>query len=148
MESLGGLSFQETLAGLPAEKRFKFELEHLAINAFGELAAWDYDDDRFFELRYEDLIADKTAEKFREALEFLSLPPAEIEVACELFLHQSLFNPRIRQHMPKHIRDGRARQWIKQMTGQQGKWFVDVAGDLLVELGYEDNHDWVRRLPS
>lgn len=147
-ESLGGRSYQESLAGLPPEEQFKFELEHLAVNAFHELASWSYDDKRFFELRYEDLIVDETAAKFRMAAEFLPLAPREVDAVCQLFIHQSLFNPRIRRHMPRHIRDGSARQWSRQMSRQQGEWFVSVAGDLLIALGYEKNHDWVLDLPS
>ena len=146
-ESLGGLSYQASLAKLPPAEQFKFELEHLAVNAFSELGAWDYEDKCFVELRYEELIEDETGAKFRRAAESLPLTSPEVDALCQLFIHQSLFNPRIRMHMPRHIRDGSPRQWIQQMSRQQGEWFVDIAGDLLIALGYEKNHDWVLGLP-
>jgi hypothetical protein len=40
------------------------------------------------------------------------------------------------------FRSGKTGGWRGHFTDQHKKLFKDVAGDLLVRLGYEENNDW------
>jgi hypothetical protein len=33
-------------------------------------------------------------------------------------------------------------RWINEFTEQDKAFFKEIAGDLLIELGYESNNDW------
>lgn len=143
-----GQSYQQALTALPVDRRFEFELENVASHTFEQLRAWNYEDPRFYELRYEDLINDVAAIHFRKVLAYLAIPEDLIGTACQIFEQNSLFNKNARTDLSGHIRDGRARQWATHMTRTQGERFVESGGDLLVALGYERNHDWILKLES
>ena len=40
------------------------------------------------------------------------------------------------------FRSGKTGEWKQHFTKEHKKIFKDVAGDLLVKLGYELNYDW------
>jgi hypothetical protein len=40
------------------------------------------------------------------------------------------------------FRSGKTGEWKKHFTEEHKKIFKDVAGDLLIKLGYEKNNDW------
>jgi len=40
------------------------------------------------------------------------------------------------------FRSGKTGEWKKHFTDEHKKIFKDVAGDLLVKLGYEENNGW------
>jgi hypothetical protein len=40
------------------------------------------------------------------------------------------------------FRSGRTGSWKELFTDEHKKLFKDVAGDLVVQLGYEKNNDW------
>jgi hypothetical protein len=40
------------------------------------------------------------------------------------------------------FRSGKAGGWRTQFSQENKQIFKDIAGDLLIQLGYESNHDW------
>jgi hypothetical protein len=40
------------------------------------------------------------------------------------------------------FRSGKTGGWKQHFTDEHKSLFKDVAGDLLVKLGYEENNDW------
>ena len=42
-----------------------------------------------------------------------------------------------------HVRSGTSNQWKKHLNPELRKRFVELYGDVLIKLGYEENHDWV-----
>jgi hypothetical protein len=148
-EIFGGMSYQEALQATPPEKRFELELERGAAPfTLANIAAWNYEDPCFYETRYEDLVVDKDTTEFREVLIFLGIPKHQIAQACEIFRTKSLFSGLVGVQAPRHVRDGRPRQWEMQMNRAQGEIFIEKYGDLLIKLGYETNHDWVLNLQN
>lgn len=45
-------------------------------------------------------------------------------------------------------RKGIAGDWKNYFTRVDGQKFCELAGDELIEFGYEENHDWVEKLPT
>ena len=101
--------------------------------------------DRYFSMRYEDLLATPFAE-MQKLWSFLGVPgDAELEtaVATELSSNpdeewQARRNDSIASFLPK----GKAGNWRNMFTQQDQKIFKEVAGDMLVKWGYEKDLNW------
>ncbi|HEU0304494.1 MAG TPA: sulfotransferase [Gaiellaceae bacterium] len=88
---------------------------------------------RFFELRYEDLVAD-TEGAIRAVCDFAALPfePAMLEYAGAVDVSAKPHHQRLLQPPTRGVRD-----WRSQMSAGDVAAFERIAGDLLAELGYE-----------
>jgi hypothetical protein len=49
----------------------------------------------------------------------------------------------IAPHKSHTFRSGKKAGWQREFTAQHRRVFAELAGDLLIELGYEPNYDWV-----
>jgi hypothetical protein len=89
-------------------------------------------------IHFEDLIHDRAATLNCVIDHFLSRIP--LQAPRELILESldSSINP---SRSPT-FRSGKTGEWVKYFTEEHKKIFKDVAGDLLVRLGYEKNNDW------
>lgn len=91
---------------------------------------------RCFELRYERMITD-TENAVRELCEFLGedyspqlLVPSGAEAAAN--------NP----DADREIRPGSLSRWKRDLTPEERKTFIQVAGELLIATGYAKDHAW------
>ena len=89
-------------------------------------------------IHFEDLINDRTATLNRIVDHFLARVPLQTPRQLILDSLESSINP-IRSPT---FRSGKTGEWKKHFTAEHKKIFKDVAGDLLVKLGYEKNNDW------
>lgn len=80
----------------------------------------------YMEVRYENLI-DSSAATLTGILDFLGLAGDPKEMLSHFKLH-----------------DRSIGAWRTVFTGEDRKSFAKAAGDLLIELGYERDHSWVR----
>jgi hypothetical protein len=89
-------------------------------------------------IHFEDLILDRVAALTRIIQHFLARAP--LPASRELILEalETSINP---QKSPT-FRSGRTGEWKKHFNDEHKRIFKDAAGDLLVKLGYEKNHDW------
>jgi hypothetical protein len=89
-------------------------------------------------IHFEDLIVDRASALTRIMDHFLSQVP--IQTSRELILDslESSINPR----KSPTFRSGKTGEWKKYFTDEHKSIFKDVAGDLLIKLGYEKNNDW------
>jgi hypothetical protein len=143
----GGRSYQQQLNSLDEIGRFRMELERSAATSIDEMRTWNYQDDRFFELKYEGLFEDEDDKLARAALTFLSFDERDMVSALGAFHDHSLRGKLIPADH-RHIRSGRPRQWRDQYRRIHGEMFLDQLGDCLLELGYERDHSWVLSLPE
>lgn len=51
-----GMSYQEMVKTLPKEEGIKFEMDNKAAQTIAEMRRWNYNDPRFMEMKYVDLI--------------------------------------------------------------------------------------------
>jgi len=89
-------------------------------------------------IHFEDLINDRDATLNRIIDHFLIRVPLTISRKTILDSLESSINPT----KSPTFRSGKTGEWKKYFTGEHKKIFKDVAGDLLVKLGYEKNNDW------
>ncbi len=89
-------------------------------------------------IHFEDLIHDRAAALTRIMEHFLARVP--LQAPRERILHalESSINPT----KSPTFRSGKTGEWKKYFTDEHKAMFKDIAGDLLIKLGYEKNNDW------
>jgi len=96
------------------------------------------------EVKYEDLL-EKPKEEVKRLLEFLGADASEQTVrrCVSAASFERLAGGRERgQEAASFFRKGIAGDWKNVFTEQDKRVFKAAAGDLLIELGYEENNDW------
>jgi hypothetical protein len=89
-------------------------------------------------IHFEDLINDRVQTLTRIMEHFLARVPLQSSRQLILDSLESSINP---TKSPTY-RSGKTGEWKKHFTDEHKKLFKDVAGDLLIRLGYEKNNDW------
>ncbi|MGE5464807.1 MAG: sulfotransferase domain-containing protein, partial [Syntrophothermus sp.] len=89
-------------------------------------------------LHFEDLIHDRAATLTRIMSHLLVRAPIPADRSLILDSLESSINP---QRSPT-FRSGKTGEWRKHFTSEHKKIFKNVAGDLLIRLGYEKDNTW------
>lgn len=89
-------------------------------------------------IHFEDLINDRAAMLNRMIDHFLARVPLQAPQGLILESLESSINP----NRSPTFRSGKTGEWKKYFTQEHKKMFKDVAGDLLVKLGYENDNHW------
>jgi hypothetical protein len=89
-------------------------------------------------IHFEDLIHDHAATMDRIIDHFLARVPLQAPRELILDSLESSINP----GKSPTFRSGKTGEWAKLFTPEHKKIFKNVAGDLLVKLGYEKDNDW------
>jgi hypothetical protein len=89
-------------------------------------------------IHFEDLIHARAATLTRIMDHLLSRIPLRSTRELILDSLETSINPK----KSPTFRSGKTGEWKKHFTEEHKKIFKDVAGDLLVRLGYEQNNDW------
>lgn len=140
-ENLEGMTYQEKINSYKdLEDKILFEMEHSGRHHIRKILQWDYKNADFFEVKYEDLIADKDLMIFHKIFTFLGFPGKAIPELLKISYTKSLFSGSVDR--PGHIRSGRPQQWKEHFTPKLKDKFIELFGDALIELGYEKNNDW------
>jgi hypothetical protein len=104
---------------------------------FAPYLGW-LDQPSVLKIHFEDLINARTAMLNRILDHFLARVPLESPRQLTLESLESSINP---SRSPT-FRLGKTGEWKKHFTANHKKIFKDVAGDLLVRLGYEKDNEW------
>lgn len=87
-------------------------------------------------LRYEEIHHDVVGQR-RRMFTFLGMDPKR----CGDI--QGVLKPGFDKEKPSEfLRKGKVGDWKNYFTDQTKQWFNEIAGDLLIELGYVDSPDW------
>jgi hypothetical protein len=95
-------------------------------------------------VRYEDLL-ENTPKELERLLEFLGADASEqvVNRCVDAASFEKLSGGRRRgQEAPSFFRKGVAGDWRNVFTEQNRRDFKAAAGDLLIELGYEEDDTW------
>lgn len=122
------------------DDRLLFELEHNAALAIRAMQQWTYGRPEFIELTYEQLMADTDLAIFRRAFLFLGFPPAVVPELLTIAWDHSLFSGRVAPS--PHVRSGRPGEWRHHFKPRHRRRFLELFGDVLVQLGYEHDDGW------
>ncbi|RMH74353.1 MAG: hypothetical protein D6675_00025, partial [Gemmatimonadetes bacterium] len=77
---------------------------------------------------------------FHQLFLFLGLPTSTLPVTLKIAYENSLFSG---QTSSKHIRSGKTNQWKTYFQHVHKQRFLALFDDVLIQLGYETNHDWL-----
>jgi hypothetical protein len=89
-------------------------------------------------IHFEDLIHDRTVALSRITDHFLARVPLQTSRQLILDALETSINPK----KSPTFRSGKTGEWKKYFTEEHKEIFKNVAGDLLIKLGYEKNNDW------
>jgi hypothetical protein len=89
-------------------------------------------------IHFEDLIHDRRGMLDRILDRFLVRAPLRASRAVVLDALETAINPK----RSPTFRSGKTGEWRKYFTEEHKQIFKEVAGDLLLSLGYEKGHDW------
>ena len=115
-------------------------MENSGKRGIQEMLDWNYKNPAFFEVKYEDLIADENLIIFHNIITFLGFPGEATPQVLRIAYDKSLFSGNLKKSV--HIRSGRTRQWEKHFKPVHKDRFLELFGDALIRLGYESNDDW------
>lgn len=135
-----GLTFQQYLNAVDTEAGLLEEIERCTYT-FDLMRAWRYDDPRFFEIRYEELMHEGEA-LFRRLFHHYGFAEEAVEVALEV-ARQNSFERSAGRHPGQAqdgsiLRSGLPGQWREHFTPRVAARFHERHGDLLTRLGYAD----------
>ncbi len=89
-------------------------------------------------IHFEDLIHDRAVTLSRIMDHFLAHAPLQSPRQLILDSLESSINP----GRSPTFRTGKTGEWQKYFTDEHREIFKEIAGDLLIQLGYEENSDW------
>jgi len=104
---------------------------------FAPYLGW-LDEPCVLKLHFEDLVNDRPAALNRILDHFLARVPLAVPRDVILGHLEAAINP---QRSPT-FRSGKTGEWKKNFTAEHKALFKQVAGDLLIRLGYEADNDW------
>jgi hypothetical protein len=104
---------------------------------FNPYLGW-LDQPEVLSIHFEDLIQDRPSALTRIMDHFLTHVPLHTSRQLILESLEASINPT----KSPTFRSGKTGEWKKYFTDDHKKTFKDAAGDLLVKLGYEKDHDW------
>lgn len=114
----------------------KIEFPNIA-DRFEPYLGW-LEHDEVLSIHFEDLINDRAAALARIMDHVLARVPLQAPRQLILDSLESSINPK----RSPTFRSGKTGEWKKHFTEEHKNLFKEVAGDLLVRLGYEDSNDW------
>jgi len=141
--SWGGLSYQEYLNSVDPTQGLLAEIERAAGSTLADMAAWDYEQPEFLELRYEDVITDEPT-MFRRLFDFYGFDDKAIAEGLAVVEKVSIHSggPDGLQKPRRHVRSGKTAQWRQHFGAEHVALFKELTGGLLVDLGYESDSEW------
>jgi hypothetical protein len=104
---------------------------------FAPYLGW-LDQPEVLSIHFEDLINDRAAALTRIMDHLLVRVPLQTPRERILDALESAINP----GKSPTFRSGKTGEWTKHFTDEHKKIFKNVAGDLLIKLGYEKDNDW------
>ena len=104
---------------------------------FAPYLGW-LDHDEVLTIHFEDLIHDRKATLTRIMDHLLNRAPLQTTRQLILDSLETSINPK----KSPTFRSGKTGEWKKHFTDEHKKIFKEVAGDLLVKLGYEKDNNW------
>jgi hypothetical protein len=105
---------------------------------FARYEGWLHADD-CLAIRFEDLVSDRQPDLIRQIARFYAgRTGAEFDVDASVETMSKLIAPQ-KSHT---FRSGKKAGWQREFTHVHRQRFAELAGDLLVRLGYEPNFDW------
>jgi len=141
-DRFNGMSYLEKINSIKdMDDKILFEMDHASNVTINEMIGWNYSNPNFIEVRYEDLIQDYDLELFHKIFKHLGFPGGSIPGLLNIAYKKSIFSGEVEKK--GHIRSGKSRQWEKHFKPVHLEKFRENFGDVLIDLGYEEDDTWM-----
>jgi len=107
---------------------------------FGRYQGWLHHED-CLAIRYEDLVSEARAHVIQQMAELYA---RHCDGSIDIDACVRAMTAAIAPEKSHTFRSGKKSGWRKEFTAEHRRLFDEVAGDLLIELGYERDHSWVK----
>ena len=136
-----GLSYQQHLKSLNQEDGLAAEISTFAGYAKTyRLRDWNYDDDRIFEIKYEELLADEQ-KTFTKLFQHYGFSETAVNKSVQLASQCSFKKVSGRQvgqsQAKSHLRSGRPGEWKEVLSENHLRLIEEQFGNLIEQMGYE-----------
>lgn len=122
-----------------------FEMKNVSLVTILKMNKWDYNNPKFLELKYEDLISNSD-DMFIKMFNYWGINPIYIDECLKISREHHMTSKTGRkvgeEDSKSHMRNGLPGQWKMYFTDKHKSYFKDQFGDILIKLGYEKNNDW------
>lgn len=141
-----GWTYHDILNSLDQEEGLATEIERASAGVFHRMNAWDYQDERFWEMKYREVIADEDA-AFAAMFRHYGFNDEAVAAAVEIAREFSFKNVTKRAVGEKsgkksHLRSGRPGEWQEYFSPALRSLFEARNPGMLVKLGYEASTEW------
>ncbi|MEO0515417.1 MAG: sulfotransferase domain-containing protein [Planctomycetota bacterium] len=137
------MTYRQYLNTIDPEQGLEVEIKNLSHSTMAILRGWDFADPRFFEFKYEQLIADEDAWFEKIFLHYGFSTEAvnkAVDIARQFSIKRVQKTPG--ENARSHIRSGKSGQWEDQFTERHKALFKTLNNDLLEKMGYVENDSW------
>nr|MBV6630654.1 sulfotransferase domain-containing protein [Oceanococcus sp. HetDA_MAG_MS8] len=142
LRTLAGLSYQQTLCQLSRDDGLIFEMDHYARWTIESMRDWNYTNEKVLEVRFEDL-RDNFDQGFNRIFSHAGLRDDEQTVAMRIARKHDLNRKSTRElRRMTHVTGNEPQKWRRYFTPELKTAFLSRFGDILIDLGYEEDNRW------
>jgi hypothetical protein len=144
MAELRGRTYKEYLNEIAKDEGLAAEIRRVAFWV-SHMAAWNYQNDRVFEIRYEDIIVDEDSvfeQLFRHYGFNENAVGKSMDIARKYSVRKLKKAPKREDDQKSHIRSGRVGDWRDHFNPEQKALFKELYPGVLIKLGYEGSDEW------
>jgi Sulfotransferase domain len=135
------ISYKQLLNSVSREEGISLEILRFSQTDMRRMAAWNYDDPRFYEIKYCDLILDEDR-IFYEMFKHYGFTDQAANRCVEIARRLSFRHIAKREEFKRHLRSGRAGQWREEFNDEHKQLLKALHGQDLIKLGYEKDLSW------
>ena len=141
-----GLSYQERLNNLDRNAGISLEIRRFNDDRISIMRNWNYNDDRFYEFRYEEMIGSNADYYYKKIFSHYGFSKEEIDLGVMLMKLFSFKNRtgrnvgEIANH--SHLRSGKPADWKNYLTEHHKDEIKALFGDVIINLKYEKDNNW------
>lgn len=140
-DKFDGKSYREMIKGFDSiDDKITFEMENRAKETIDDMISWDYDKVNFYETKLETLMTDYDLFEFHKIFTHLGFPGKHIPYLLKIAYKRSIFSGNLKGH--HHVRSGKTSQYKEYFKPEHKERFIELFGDVLIKLGYENDNDW------
>jgi hypothetical protein len=97
---------------------------------------------KYIEVKYEDLVNDPV-NSMKKVFKFLGLEMISEDILLNFYKYENQDKKHLQNiEVGQPIYKKTIGRWKKDMTAKEKEMFKKMAGEMLIELGYEDDHNW------
>lgn len=142
LESLKGKSYQENLRSLSKRDGLLFEMENYGSWTINSMADWDYNRPEILEVKFESIMSNYEA-TFLNIFQHLGFSGNEIDTFMDIALQHDLGRKSESEvNAISHVSSPKYTKWMDSFEEIHKEVFLQKFGDILIHLGYENDHNW------